>query len=149
MFTSRATQSRLTADGVQRVEIWSRGVDGQAFHPRHRDPALRASLGLGPEDPLLLYVGRLAAEKNLPSLLAACSLRGKTAAVRLSQAVKLAVVGDGPLFDSLRSIQSSTILFPGAQHGPALSRWYASADIFAFPSQSETFGNVVLEGDAG
>ena len=68
---SRATQQRLRADGVRRVEIWSRGVDGRTFHPRHRDRTFRASLGLGPNDPLLLYVGRLAAEKNLPALLGA------------------------------------------------------------------------------
>ena len=62
---SRAAQQRLLADGLQRVEIWSRGVDGWTFHPRHRDASFRASLGLGANDPLLLYVGRLAAEKNL------------------------------------------------------------------------------------
>src|SRR6478736_6043720 len=66
---SRATRSRLLADGVERVEIWSRGVDASAFSPDHRDEALRASLGLSPDDTLLVYVGRLAPEKNLPSLL--------------------------------------------------------------------------------
>ena len=68
---SEATRRRLEADGVRRVAIWSRGVDGEAFHPSRRDPALRQSLGLGPDNPLILYVGRLAAEKNLPALLSA------------------------------------------------------------------------------
>ena len=145
---SRATQQRLRADGVRRVEIWSRGVDGRTFHPRHRDRTFRASLGLGPNDPLLLYVGRLAAEKNLPALLGAFTRLRQRLPALLGERVKLAVVGDGPLFDSLRSLQSPALLFPGAQHGAALSRWYASADIFAFPSQSETFGNVVLEAQA-
>ncbi len=145
---SRAAQQRLTAGGVRRVEIWSRGVDGRTFHPRHRDSGFRASLGLGPNDPLLLYVGRLAAEKNLPALLGAFARLRQRLPAPLSQRVKLAVVGDGPLFDSLRSFQSPALFFPGAQHGAALSRWYASADVFAFPSQSETFGNVVLEAQA-
>ena len=142
---SDATRRRLLADGVQRVEIWSRGVDGQAFHPRHRDPALRLSLGLGSDDPLLLYVGRLAPEKNLPALLSAFARLRQRLPSPAADRVRLAVVGDGPLLDSLRAAQPPAVLFPGAQHGDALSRWYASADVFAFPSRSETFGNVVLE----
>ena len=145
---SRATQRRLLADGVRRVEIWARGVDGRTFHPRHRDQTFRASLGLGPNDPLLLYVGRLAAEKNLSALLAAFARLRQRLPSPLDESVRLAVVGDGPLFDSLRTSQTPAVLFPGAQHGAALSRWYAGADVFAFPSQSETFGNVVLEAQA-
>jgi glycosyltransferase involved in cell wall biosynthesis len=140
-----ATRRRLRADGVRRVEVWSRGVDAEAFHPRHRDPALRRSLGLGPDDVLLLYVGRLAAEKNLPDLLAAFArLRRRPAGERL----RLAVVGDGPLAGQLRMMQVPGVFFPGAKHGADLARWYASADVFAFPSKSETFGNVVLEAQA-
>lgn len=144
----RVAQQRLLAAGLQRVEIWSRGVDGWTFHPRHRDDGFRASLGLGPSDPLLLYVGRLAAEKNLAALLAAFARLRQRLPSPLQERVKLAVVGDGPLFDSLRALAPAAVLFPGAQHGQVLSRWYASADLFAFPSQSETFGNVVLEAQA-
>ena len=63
----------MAASGFRRVEIWSRGVDSQVFGPQHRDEALRQSLGLGSDDPLLVYVGRLAPEKNIPALLQAFS----------------------------------------------------------------------------
>jgi glycosyltransferase involved in cell wall biosynthesis len=66
---SEGTRRRLVGLGIRRVEIWSRGVDGQAFHPRFRDTELRRRLGLSEGDLLLLYVGRLAAEKNLLALL--------------------------------------------------------------------------------
>ena len=145
---SEATRRRLLANGMQRVEIWSRGVDGQAFHPGRRDPALRESLGLGPDDPLLLYVGRLAPEKNLPALLAAFARLRQRLPSPLGERVRLAVVGDGPQLESFRAAAAGGGAVSGAQHGAALSRWYASADLFAFPSQSETFGNVVLEAQA-
>jgi glycosyltransferase involved in cell wall biosynthesis len=151
---SRATRRRLTGDGFQRVEIWSRGVDAEAFHPRHRDEALRASLGLGPADLLLLYVGRLAPEKNLGALLEAFARlrqQGPTAerhGGRSLRAARLALVGDGPLAGALRLRPPPGVLLAGVKHGLELSRWYASADVFAFPSLSETFGNVVLEAQA-
>jgi len=139
---SDSTRRRLEALGFQRVEVWSRGVDAEVFHPRHRDPALRQSFGLGPDDPLLLYVGRLAAEKNLAALLAAFArIRGR----RGNAAVRLALVGGGPLAESLRRRPPTGVVLAGVQRGVALSRWYASADLFAFPSRSETFGNVVVE----
>ena len=115
---SEATRRRLLADGMQRVEIWSRGVDGQAFHPRHRDPALRESLGLGPDDPLLLYVGRLAPEKNLPALLAAFARLRQRLPSPLADRVRLAVVGDGPLLDAFRAGQPPAVLFPAPSTAP-------------------------------
>jgi glycosyltransferase involved in cell wall biosynthesis len=92
---------------------------------------------------LLLYVGRLAVEKNLAALLQAFArLRARHPAARL------ALVGSGPLADALASNTPAGVILPGEQQGPSLSRWYASADVFAFPSVSETFGNVVLEAQA-
>ena len=140
---SRATKTRLLADGVKRVEIWSRGVDATVFSPAHRDEALRALLGLLPEDALLVYVGRLAPEKNLPVLLQAF------ARLRLSlPGIRLALVGGGPLAEGLSRATPPGVILAGEQRGPSLSRWYASGDLFAFPSLSETFGNVVLEAQA-
>jgi glycosyltransferase involved in cell wall biosynthesis len=146
---SEATRRRLEKIGVRDVAIWSRGVDCDTFHPRHRDDALRHSLGLGPEDVLLLYVGRLAPEKNLSALLDAFSrLMSRSDSVPVASKRRLALVGDGPQFDELRRTAPPDVLLPGQQLGADLSRWYASADIFAFPSCSETFGNVVLEAQA-
>ncbi len=157
---SVSTSRRLQEVGVQRVEIWSRGVDARHFHPRHRDEGLRRALGLGPDDVLLLYVGRLALEKNLPVLLAAYSRLRQTLASRPDQTgvsgppmgiprkVELALVGEGPLLSSLQNAQHPGVILAGTRHGEELSRWYASADCFVFPSCSETFGNVVLEAQA-
>jgi glycosyltransferase involved in cell wall biosynthesis len=145
---SKTTQARLLADGVERVEIWSRGVDAQAFNPSHRDDDLRRSLGLGPDDPLLLYVGRLAPEKNLGVLLEAFArLRAGLPSER-RQRLRLALVGGGPETTALAHAGPPGVYLAGEQHGNALSRWYASADLFAFPSLSETFGNVILEAQA-
>ena len=142
---TESTRQRLLADGIERVEVWSRGVDAEHFHPRHRDNDLRGSLGLKPDDVLLLYVGRLALEKNLPALISAFARLRRQ---KFGHRVVLGLVGDGPLTNSLRAQQPADVHFAGAQHGAALARWFASADVFAFPSLTETFGNVVLEAQA-
>jgi glycosyltransferase involved in cell wall biosynthesis len=143
---SEATRLRLLGDGLRRVEVWSRGVDAELFHPRHCDAALRQKLGLAHDGVLLLYVGRLASEKNLVAL-----LRGFAALqIRLPEPerVRLALVGHGPLAEALRTLSAPGVFFGGERHGTELSRWFASADVFAFPSLSETFGNVILEAQA-
>jgi glycosyltransferase involved in cell wall biosynthesis len=142
---SQATRSRLLADGVERVEIWSRGVDARTFNPAHRDEGLRRGLGMRPDDVMLLYVGRLAPEKNLTTLLQAFArLRTQLGDSR----VRLVLVGAGPLSASLEAAGQPGVVLVGMQHGVQLSRWYASGDVFAFPSLSETFGNVMLEAQA-
>jgi glycosyltransferase involved in cell wall biosynthesis len=145
---SDATRQRLLADGVRRVELWSRGVDADLFHPGHRDPALRLQIGLRPNDVLMLYVGRLASEKNLSAVLRAFAALRQRLPEGDRERVRLALVGHGPLAETLRAQQPPGVIFGGELHGTELSRWYASADLFAFPSLSETFGNVILEAQA-
>ncbi|GAB6083229.1 glycosyltransferase family 1 protein [Desulfuromonas carbonis] len=127
----------LAERGFRNLIVWPRGVDAARFHPRHRDPELRRSLGIAGDEVVLLFVGRLAAEKNLALLFAACR--------RLSGRVRQLLVGDGPLRAELEHTALPGAIFSGYREGEELARYYASADIFAFPSLSETFGNVVLE----
>jgi glycosyltransferase involved in cell wall biosynthesis len=128
----------LAEHGIHNTELWERGVDGGQFGPGHRDPALRARLSPNGE-PVLLFVGRLVREKDLADL---------ASAVHLLQArgrhFTLALVGAGPMERDLRALLPDAH-FAGHQDGHALAHWYASADIFVFPSTTETFGNVVLE----
>jgi glycosyltransferase involved in cell wall biosynthesis len=145
---SESSRRRLTADGIQRVEIWSRGVDRRLFNPRYRDDRLRRSLGMGPDDVLLLYVGRIASEKNLPTLLRAFGRLRQRLPEQQRERVRLALVGNGPLLSSFQAQTPPGVILAGEQRGETLARWYASADVFAFPSCSETFGNAVLEAQA-
>lgn len=145
---SRIIQEKLLSQGFLRVHVWSRGVDAECFHPRHRDLALRASLGLDDDGLLLLYVGRLAPEKNLRALLDAYVQLQQQCPEPLRSRLRLALVGAGPMLADLRARCIPGLLLTGMQSGSDLSRWYASADLFVFPSLSETFGNVILEAQA-
>lgn len=124
-----------------RLALLARGVDSQLFHPRRRSDELRASWGLGADDLAVLHVGRLAAEKNLGLLVKAYTALQQAHPQRR---MRLILVGDGPLRASLQA-QLPEALFCGLQRGEALATYYASGDLFLFPSLSETFGNVVLE----
>ena len=138
---SEATRADLRGRGFHdRVEVWSRGVDAEAFAPAYRSSQLREELAPGAET-LLLYVGRLAPEKRLGLLLEAF--------VRLREretgGVALVLVGDGPMRKELEARGEPDVHFAGYRTGAALAAAYASADVFAFPSDTETFGNVVVE----
>ena len=132
------TLVELQQHGFERVNLWPHGVDTERFSPRYRSAEWRDRLTDGHrEAPLLLYVGRLAAEKRIdwlrPILDAAPGLR-------------LAIVGDGPMRAALEDQFADTAtVFTGYLKDLDLSQAYASADLFVFPSASETFGNVVLE----
>lgn len=133
---------RLKAEGFHNVYLLGRGVDTHLFHPEKRSEELRASWGAGPGTPVALVVGRLAAEKNLD------------VAVRAFEAMREKVpetvcvmVGDGPLRERLAA-KHPWIHFAGMQIGEDLANHYASSDVLLFPSETETFGNVVLEGMA-
>ena len=131
--------AELRTLGFHRLRVLARGVDTRLFDPAHRDSALRRGWGAGPADPVVLYVGRLAAEKNLQLVLAAYrALRA------LQPATRLVLVGDGPLAGRLHA-RHPEIVFSGMRIGADLAAHYASADLFLFPSLTETFGNVTLE----
>ena len=132
----------LAAHGITNTELWSRGIDLARFSPRWRDPELRARVGADDETPVLLMVSRLVKEKDLADLVAADRiLRERGARYRL------VLVGDGPMRQELEKSLPDAF-FAGHQTGEALARWYASGDIFVFPSTTETFGNVILEAQA-
>lgn len=121
-----------------RVEVWGRGVDTELFQPARRSDAMRRRLSGGqPERPLALFVGRLAREKNVAAL-------GEV--LRSAPAVRLAVVGDGPARPELEAaLGTESVVFTGYLRGQELASAFASADTFVFPSESETFGQVVLQ----
>ena len=129
----------LEGEGIRNVELWSRGIDASAFSPEHRDPALRAKVGASDGLPLLLLVSRLVKEKDLADLVGVDRILRER-----GTPFRLALVGDGPMRGELES-DLPHAFFPGHQAGEALARWYASADVFVFPSTTETLGNVVLE----
>ncbi|WNG51506.1 glycosyltransferase family 1 protein [Archangium minus] len=136
---TRRIMGELEAQGLRRCELWSRGVDAVRFSPAHRDEELRRSVGASDAVPLLLLVSRLVREKDLDELVGLSRrLRAR------GHAFRLVLVGDGPMRAELQSLLPEA-WFVGHQTGEALARWYASADLFVFPSTTETFGNVVLE----
>lgn len=131
--------SFLRQHGFRHVRVLRRAVDTRLFHPERRDAALRAQWGLSPGDLAVVHVGRLAPEKNLPLL-----LRAFRAIREQHPRARLVIVGDGPARATLTAEQPDAI-FAGMRHGEDLARHYASADLFLFPSVTETFGNVTLE----
>ena len=131
--------TELELTGYKNVSLMARGVDTTQFTPSARSPSLRKSWGANDDDLVLIYVGRLAKEKNILLVLEAFR------AIQQSQAgAKLVFVGDGPLRNALTEACPQAI-FSGSQQGQALAEHYASADLFIFPSVTETFGNVVPE----
>ncbi|MBF6592138.1 MAG: glycosyltransferase family 1 protein [Ktedonobacterales bacterium] len=136
---SPSTMLQLHRRGFSQLGVWGRGVDASLFHPARRSMAWRTRMTGGDTRPILLYVGRLSHEKNLEILARAfCSLRDLEA--------QLVIVGDGPARAQLeRLLAGQPVTFTGYLRGEALATAYASADLFAFPSLTETFGQVVLE----
>jgi len=136
--TSDAVRADVVAHGIQRVRLWERGVDTERFHPARRDAAMRARLrGDRRERPIAVYVGRLAPEKGLDRLRV---LAGPESPVNLT------MVGDGPDRARLeRQYAGTGTVFTGMLSGADLASAYASADLFLFPSTTDTLGLVVLE----
>ncbi len=129
--------AELRQRGMQRVHVSGRGVDATLFHPAWRDMELRQRLGASAEQPLLLYVGRISPEKNLAALVAVA---------RALPQCPLLIVGDGPARGLLAAqLAGLNVHFAGTLHGAQLATAYASADVFLFPSATETFGQVARE----
>jgi glycosyltransferase involved in cell wall biosynthesis len=124
MAATPALAGELRARGFRNVVLWPRGVDSGHFHPR--------AIDLGLPRPVFLCVGRVAVEKNLEAFLD-LDLPG----------TKL-IVGDGPARAALARKYPQAV-FLGARHGEALAEAYAAADVFVFPSRTDTFGLVLLE----
>ncbi len=136
---TEALADELQAMGVDNARLLRRAVDTQLFHPRYRDETLRTLWGVDAATPVVLYVGRIAAEKNL-----AVAVQAFRAIQQRMPLARYVWVGDGPERAALQTANPDFI-FAGVQRGEALARHYASADLFPFSSLSETFGNVILE----
>ncbi|MFP4683669.1 MAG: glycosyltransferase family 4 protein, partial [Ectothiorhodospira sp.] len=134
-----ALREELAQKDFGTCRVLARGVDTTLFSPTRRDPQLRREWGLEADDIAVIYVGRLAAEKNLQ--LAVDAFRAMQAR---DPRARFILVGDGPEAPRLRREHPDLIL-AGVHTGEALARHYASGDVFLFPSTSDTFGNVVLE----
>lgn len=139
MVPTAALAADLAGEGLNGVRVVGRGVDTQLFHPQRRCRDLRTDWQIGATGPACLYVGRLAAEKNL-ALVSRCF-----SAIKAEHPeARMIWVGDGPSASQLRR-QHGDHHFAGVRRGEDLAAHYASADVFLFPSLTETYGNVVAE----
>ena len=136
---TRETKEQLAAAGYRALAVVGRGIDSTLFNPQRRSAALRASWGAGEHDIVALHVGRLAPEKNLGLV-----VESARAMQAVTPRLRVVAVGDGPAAAALRSAHRE-LVFAGMRSGTALAEHYASADVFLFPSLTETFGNVVTE----
>jgi phosphatidylinositol alpha 1,6-mannosyltransferase len=122
------------------LRLWERGVETHRFRPGLRDPGWRRQRGIGDDEVVVAFVSRLVWEKGLDvyaEVVAALAAEGRP--------VRALVVGDGPARDDLQARLPESAVFTGFLEGEELARAYASSDIFLFPSETETFGNVTLE----
>jgi glycosyltransferase involved in cell wall biosynthesis len=129
MVATPSIEAELKARGFGNIRRWSRGVDTELFHPRDKEGDKNL---FDLPRPVHLYVGRVAVEKNIEAFLA-LELDGSKV-----------VVGDGPLLSELRR-RYPDVTFLGAKEGEELASCYAAADVFVFPSRTDTFGLVLLE----
>ena len=137
--TSTAMVQELSEKGIQHTDLWQRGVDTELFQPSLRSQAMRARLlnGHSDTDKLLLYIGRLSAEKQIERI---------RPVLDAMPDARLAMVGDGPYRQQLEKIFAGTPThFVGYLAGEELASAYASGDAFLFPSSTETLGLVLLE----
>ncbi|SES93920.1 Glycosyltransferase involved in cell wall bisynthesis [Salinibacillus kushneri] len=136
--TSKTVQDELVDLDFYNVHVWKRGVDTEMFQPKRYDDDMRERLTNGQKDKiLLLYVGRLAAEKEIEKI---------KSVLDESDDFVLAVVGDGPHRSALeKHFEGTHTVFTGFLHGEELAKAFASSDVFVFPSTTETLGLVIME----
>lgn len=127
---------------ASRIELWLRGVDTMAFAPSRRSAALRAQWHVSDRRPAILFVGRISREKGLAMLPA---LQRRLHALGIEH--RLVLAGDGPMAGELRRLLPDAV-FTGTLSRRAVAEVFASADLFLFPSRTDTAGNVVLEAQA-
>ena len=139
MVPTAELQQELIRSGYKNVEVVSRGVDTELFHPRKRSTKLRKQWGATEDTPVVMLVSRLAAEKNLHVVIDAFEQM-----LIVSPDAKLVMVGDGPARAALQQ-QHPHVIFAGMRTGEDLAAHYASGDLFLDPSLTETYGNVTVE----
>ncbi|MGV3549972.1 glycosyltransferase family 4 protein [Rhizobium sp.] len=127
MVATQSLEDELAGRGFRNLMRWTRGIDHELYAPR---PLEEKPFGL--PRPLFMQVGRVAVEKNIPAFL------------DLDLPGSKIVIGDGPDLEKLRRAYPD-VLFTGAKFGQELAEAYAQADVFVFPSKTDTFGNVILE----
>mmetsp|Transcript_29126 Transcript_29126/g.42974 ORF Transcript_29126/g.42974 Transcript_29126/m.42974 type:complete len:485 (-) Transcript_29126:235-1689(-) len=138
LVTSAPIQKELIDNGIQRVEVWRKGIDTERFDPKFRSDEMRKEMSDdNPDDFLMVYVGRLGAEKRLKDI--------KPMLEKMPNA-RVCFVGKGPAEQELKEhFKGTKTVFTGQLSGDKLSSAFASADAFIMPSDSETLGFVVLE----
>jgi sulfoquinovosyltransferase len=139
LVTSPQMQQELQANGIPRVEVWRKGIDTERFHPSYYNTTMRDRMtDHHPHDYLLVYIGRLGAEKRLKDL--------RPVLQKMPTNTRLCIVGAGPQKEELEEwFTNEKVVFTGQLSGDDLSAAFASADVFVMPSDSETLGFVVLE----
>ena len=143
---SKSTERELIGKGLdpKKICLFPRGVDTVRFHPSRRNVGFLKERFNAGDGPKILYVGRVSKEKDLQVLARAFMSLTKT-----FEDVELILVGDGPYLKELKQLLAGTpCIFTGYREGEELATIYASCDLFAFPSATDTFGNVVLEAQA-
>ncbi|TKC19192.1 glycosyltransferase family 4 protein [Robertmurraya kyonggiensis] len=137
---SYETKHELIRRGFSDLEIWSRGVNCQIFHPNFSSSRLREEYRITAPY-ILSFVGRLAPEKDINVLIKIAQQLPS----EIKENVHWLIAGDGPLYHELQEQNNENMTFTGYIKGQELAELYAASDLFIFPSKTETFGNVVLE----